>query len=340
MLAFTEIIYYNLIIVILYRKEVLFMEEIKNKEAIHLNLTDIKSAARMGKALSSETRLEILKCLVNKAMTISELAEAFYLPMSSMCLHVKTLKEAGLITVVPRPGIRGSQKLCGIRASNIDLDIFAHTSQANQKPPLFINMPVGHYSSCEIHPPCGIVSVNEYLSQEDSPHGFYAPNHTDAALLWFTWGFLEYQFSNYYLLQDKVSRIEFSFEICSEAPGYNNNWPSDITFELNHRHIVTFLTKGDYGGRKGIYNPSWWSESITQFGEYKKICVTHEGCFMDNDRISDETIESLGLLDGYYFTFTLKVDPDSEHVGGMNLFGSRFGDYAQDIIMKVEYENS
>ena len=53
-----------------------------------------------------------------------------------------------------------------------------------------------------------------------------------------------------------------------------------------------------------------------------------------------ETIESLGLLENYFFTFTLRVDPDSEHVGGMNLFGSRFGDYAQDIIMKVEYENS
>ena len=33
------------------------------------------------------------------------------------------------------------------------------------------------------------------------------------------------------------------------------------------------------------------------------------------------------------------VDKDSEHVGGMNLFGSRFGDYAQDIIMSVEYES-
>ncbi len=316
------------------------MEDLKNKENVHLDLKDIQSAAMIGKALSSETRLEILRCLVDRAMTISELAEAFYLPMSSMCLHVKTLREAGLITVVPRPGIRGSQKLCGIRASSVTLDLFAHTSRPVHKPPVFVNMPIGHYSSCEIHPPCGIVSVNAYLSQEDSPHGFYSPEHTDAALLWFTWGYLEYQFSNYPLLQDKVSRIEFSFEICSEAPGYNSNWPSDITLELNRRRITTILIKGDYGGRKGIYNPSWWSDSVTQFGEYRKICVTHEGCFMDNAKVSDETIESLGLLENYFFTFTLRVDPDSEHVGGMNLFGSRFGDYAQDIIMKVEYENS
>ena len=316
------------------------MEDLKNKENVHLTLKDIHSDAMIGKALSSETRLEILKCLVNRAMTISELAEAFYLPMSSMCLQVKTLREAGLITVVPRPGIRGSQKLCGIRASCVTLDLFAHTSQPVHKPPLFVNMPIGHYSNCEIHPPCGIFSVTEYLSQEDSPYGFYSPEHTDAALLWFTWGYLEYQFSNYPLLQDKVSRIEFSFEICSEAPGYNNNWPSDIALEMNRQRITTILIKGDYGGRKGIYNPSWWSDSVTQFGEYRKICVTHEGCYMDNTKVSNETIESLGLLENYFFTFTLRVDPDSEHVGGMNLFGSRFGDYAQDIIMKVEYENS
>ncbi|MDO4293787.1 MAG: helix-turn-helix domain-containing protein [Eubacteriales bacterium] len=314
------------------------MDEIRSKEAIVLDLKDIRKAALMGKAISSEIRLEILKCLVTKAMTISELASAFYLPMSSMCLHIKTLKEAGLITVSPRPGIHGSQKLCGINAASISLDVFAHTSGQNRKPPALINMPVGHYSNCEIHPPCGIVTANQYLSQEDSPHGFYSTSRTDAALLWFSWGFLEYQFPNSALQQGKVSQVEFSFEVCSEAPGYNNNWPSDITIAINGRHITTFITKGDYGGRKGIYNPSWWSDSVTQFGEYKKLLINDKGCFLDNVRVSDETMESLGLAEGYYFTFMLKVDKDSEHVGGMNLFGSRFGDYAQDIVMSVEYE--
>lgn len=316
------------------------MDKIKSKEHIALDLTDISKTALMGKALSSETRLEILKCLVNKAMTISELAAEFYLPMSSMCLHVKILREAGLITVIPKPGIHRTQKLCGINAESINVDLFAHTNRLVRKPPAIVNMPIGHYSSCDIHPPCGIVSVNQYLSQEDSPHGFYSPDRTDAALLWFTWGFLEYQFPNSYLLNDKVSQVEFSFEVCSEAPGYNNNWPSDISIEINRIPITTFMTMGDYGDRKGIYNPSWWSSSVTQYGEYRKLRITHRGCFLDNVQVSSETLDSLGMLRGYYFSFTLKVDKESEHVGGMNLFGSRFGDYAQDIIMSVEYENT
>ena len=90
-------------------------EAIKNKKDIVLDLSDTEATAKICKALSSETRLEILKCLVDKSMTISELAEAFYLPMSSMCLHIKTLSEANLITVVPKPGLRGSRSSAASR---------------------------------------------------------------------------------------------------------------------------------------------------------------------------------------------------------------------------------
>ncbi|WP_243691622.1 hypothetical protein [Hungatella hathewayi] len=44
------------------------------------------------------------------------------------------------------------------------------------------------------------------------------------------------------------------------------------------------------------------------------------------------------MKEGYHFSFILKVDENSSHVGGMNLFGKHFGDHPQDIIMKVDYE--
>lgn len=308
-----------------------------SKKNLTLNLSDIEYTAKICKALSSETRLEILRCLVKKPMTISQLAEEFYLPISSMCLHVNTLKNAGLINVLPKPGIRGTKKLCGITAASVFLDLFSHENRLVHKPSAYVYMPIGHYCNCEITPPCGIATANSYLSEEDSPYGFYSPDHINASLLWLTSGFLEYQFSNELLLIDQIDHIEFSFEICSEAPGYNNDWPSDISLELNHKHVTTLHTLADYGGRRGIYNPSWWNDSNTQFGEFKIIHVTHTGCFINNQKVSDETIQSLGLLNGYSFSFKLCVDSNSEHVGGMNLFGKFFGDYAQDIIMKVDY---
>jgi predicted transcriptional regulator len=308
------------------------------KKEISLDLSDIEHSARICKALSSETRLEILRTLIEQPMTISQLSEKFYLPMSSMSLHIRLLNEAGLITMVSKPGVHGLRKLCGISASSVTLDLFAHTNQGVHKPPAYVNMPVGHYCNCEVTPPCGIASANFYIHEEDSPYGFYSPEHVDASLLWFTSGMLEYHFSTDTLQKGPIEQIEFSFELCSEAPGYRNEWPSDIELELNGHPITTMHIKGDYGGRRGIYNPSWWSDTSTQFGEYKIIYIRHDGCYMDNQKISDETIESLNLTHGYYFSFLLKVDPNSKCVGGMNLFGKYFGDYAQDIVMKVEYK--
>ena len=60
-------------------------------------------------------------------------------------------------------------------------------------------------------------------------------------MIWFTRGYLEYQFSNYTLQQAPVKQVEFTFEICSEAPGYNEDWPSDITLEpVSYTHLDVY----------------------------------------------------------------------------------------------------
>jgi len=309
------------------------------KENLQLDLSDPKHAALVCRALSSETRLQILNALIERSMTISQLAEHFYLPVSSMSVHIHILEEAGLVTSISNPGVRGTKKLCGISASSVVFDLFAHKKKMPlQKAPVYVSMPVGNYSDCEVIPPCGIVSTNLYLYQEDSPYGFYMPDHVHASLVWLTGGYLEYRFPNEALNRGHPSRIQFSFEICAEAPGYDNNWPSDIRLELNQRLITVLHIKGDYGGRRGIYNPSWWDDSNSQFGDYIILDVTHSGCYLGSGKVSDETIESLDLAGGYTFSFRLSIADRKDHLGGMNLFGRQFGDYDQDIIMKVEYE--
>lgn len=309
-----------------------------NKEPISLNLKDIEHTAQVCKALSSQTRLEILRRISSKSLTISQLAEIFMLPMSSMCLHIKTLKDAGLIDTYPKPGLHGTQKLCDLITSKISIDLYSHFNYEDETPPVFVEMPVGHYSHCDVTPPCGLAATDFYLSEEDSPYGFYSTDRFKAGILWLTKGGLEYQFPNSALQKETLRQIEFSFEIGAEAPGFNNDWPSAIDLELNHKQITTLRLKGDYGGRRGIYNPSWWSDRNSQFGEYITVNIAHDGCYMNQQKISDETIESLELKNGYCFSFILKCNTSSEYTGGgMNLFGKQFGDYDQGIIMKVEY---
>ena len=69
------------------------MDDVKKKDFL-FNLADLDDTARVCRALSSETRLEILKCLIERDMTISKLTEKIYLPMSSICMHIKTLLQA------------------------------------------------------------------------------------------------------------------------------------------------------------------------------------------------------------------------------------------------------
>lgn len=309
------------------------------KVDVKLDLMDIPHSALVCRALSSETRLQILYALIERSMTVSQLAEYFYLPISSMSGHIRILEEAGLVTAISNPGVRGTKKVCGISAASVNLDFFAHKKKAPvQKASVYVSIPVGNYSSCEVTPPCGLASSNLYLYQEDSPYGFYMPDHVHASLIWLTRGFLEYQFPNEALTRARPSRLQFSFEICSEAPGYDNNWPSDIDLELNGHLVTTLHIKGDYGGRRGIYNPSWWEDSASQYGDYIILDITRGGCYIGSQKVSSETIESLGLTEGYAFTFRLTVSERKDQGGGMNLFGKHFGDYDQDIVMKVEYE--
>ena len=312
--------------------------DLYTKKELKLDLRDIDRSARICRALSSEIRLKILQALIARSMTISQLAKMFYLPVSSMSQHIHILMEAELVLVVARPGVHGTKKVCAISASLVSFDLFTQKTPVVRRTPAHVYMPIGNYVACEIEPPCGIVSQDYYLYTEDSPYGFYMPSHVSAALLWFKTGYVEYRFPNEALLVDKVSYVEFSFEICSKAPGYNNAWPSDIDLLINDTKVVTIRIKGDYGGRRGIYNPSWWGDANTQYGDYKSLRISDAGCFMDEQKVSAYTLSDLGMAQGYCFSFRLGVDPGAHHAGGMNLFGRHFGDYAQDIIMKVCYE--
>lgn len=307
------------------------------KKTLQAYMGDPDSIIKIARALNSPIRLEILATLIEHSLAMTEIAEKFYLPMSSVSMHIHALHDAGLINIKTKPGIHGSQRVCGIKASTIHIDLFTKAVQKPFQPASITEIPIGSYSNCDITPPCGIVNSNAYIDFEDYPYGFYSPAHINASLIWFTSGMLEYHLPTKDLKADNVYQMSLSFEICAEAPGYNNDWPSDITVEINDIPITTFTVKGDYGGRKGLNNPSWWNPANTQFGELKNLIISHTACYLGEQKVSDHTIESLHLTDGYFFSFRLKVDPDSDHVGGMNLFGKNFGDYSQDIIMRVEY---
>lgn len=305
------------------------------KKRISLDLNNLQKTALVGKALSSEVRLEMLRLLIERSANINEIAAQFGLPQSSAALHVKVLEEAGMISVIERPGVRGTQKVCGISFEDIYLNVFQHRADNDSNKVFQFAMPIGNYFDCEVNGNCGIISEKGYLGIEDQPSSFYWQNRGEAQLLWFNTGFVEYRFPTHLLKQGQTKEVAFSFEVCSEAPGYQNDWPSDITVWINGQEIVTMTLPGDFGGRRGRLNPEWWSDTMTQYGMYKAIRINDSGCYESDIRCSELSLKTLDLEKKDYISLKLGVKPDAVNAGGMNLFGERFGDYAQAIEMKV-----
>lgn len=308
------------------------------KPDLTLHMDDRDKIVDICKALSSPIRLDILHYLADKPAIISDVATKFDIPLSSAALYIKVLENAGLISVQPIPGSKGSQKLCGVLINSVAIDMF-YRPPVEQ--PTYLHresMPVGCYFDFDVRPSCGMVSESQDLGFEDNIGIFTKPSRFNAQLIWLSTGYLEYRFSNLFLKQNDVNRIRFSFEICSEALGYNNDWPSDVTISINNRELGILHLTGDYGDRRGKLNPEWWNPYSTQYGLLRTIEITGDGTYFDGNKVSDQTISSMSLKDCDYLRLKLEVKEDAKYKGGFNLFGSKFGDYQQDILMELYHD--
>lgn len=298
---------------------------------IDLNLDDTKRLAAISKALSLEIRIEILKLLNRKNMNINEIAEELNIPRSSCAAHLSILEEAGLITTAHLPGIRGSMKLCSKAMDSFSVSLQTLMEENEE----IINMPIGNFVDYKVEPTCGIVSEKGHIDEEDEPRCFYNPDRTKAKLLWFGKGYLEYRFPNHILTNKKVKQVEISFEVCSEDHEYNLDYPSDITLWINGLEAGTYYCPSDFGGRRGKLNPAWWPDKNTQYGMLKTWKLSKEGTFLDDVLVSDYTLEDYKLAEDAFISVRIGIKEDAEHIGGINLFGDCFGDYQQDIRMKI-----
>lgn len=304
-------------------------------QTIGLNLDDIEKLTLVGKALSSEVRIELLKLLCYCSLNVNEIAERMQIPPSSAAMHVKVLEEAGLIRTELLPAVRGSMKVCHKAVDEISVQ--AQTSVAAQKVEI-INMPIGSYVDYKVVPNCGLVSEKGPIGEEDEPRCFYHQDRALAKLLWFGEGYVEYRFSNHMLKETKETRLELSMELCSEDHEYNMDYPSDITVWVNGVEAGTWRCPSDFGGRRGIWNPEWWPDKNTQYGLLKTWTLSEDGTYLDADKISDTAISEYHLNESDYISVRVGIKEDAQFKGGVNLFGDSFGDFAQGIRMVVYYE--
>ena len=298
---------------------------------------DGEQGIKVMQALGNETRLLMLSLLSHRTLNLSALAEAINLPQSTTAFHLKQLEGAGLVNVQYLPGTRGQQKLISKRYDEVHFKLpgVAIESASNV---VEVSMPVGNYKRIAVKPTCGIATDTKYIGMIDDVRSFYEPEHVFAQILWFKQGFVEYDFPNNIPYGSQATELQFSMEICSEAPEYDLDWPSDITLSVNGVETGIWTSQGDFGGVRGRLTPEWWPIEQTQYGVLKRWRITMDGTYVDGENIAEVSLDNINLEANPHICMRLEVKEDARNVGGINLFGKRFGNYNQDLVMRTHYE--
>jgi predicted transcriptional regulator len=297
--------------------------------------TDGVELERALRALGSVNRMRILRHLTGRMASVNDMAAALGIPTSTVALHVESLEEAGLIKTEFEPASRGLRKICARMYDEIVIEL--PTPEESPQQVVELSMPIGAFVDCRATPTCGLASERGIIGLLDDPASFYEAQHVDAQLLWFRKGYVEYRFPNRPPGGARPEWLRLSMEMCSEAPHHNLNWPSDISVWINGVEIGTWTSPADFGGERGRLTPDWWPTRDTQYGLMKVWHVSERNSEIDGMPASDTTIHDLRLDEAPFITVRVGVREDAEHVGGLNLFGTKFGNYPQDLILRIGY---
>ncbi len=285
------------------------------------------------KGLASEVRLKILSILRKGDRNVNEITEEMGLPQSTVATNIMILEEARIIETRSLKAVKGTQKICSALYDEFIME-FAEPNRANDA--IEVEMPIGLFIEYKVSPPCGMCSADKIIGYLDTPASFLEPERVKAGLLWFEKGYVVYQFPNNALYQEKpVRKLEVTAELSSETPGTNPHWRSDITMWINGVEIGTWISPGDFGDKRGTYTPEWWKLEGSQYGLNKFWSVTDSGSFIDGVPVSPVTIADLKLSEHHSIKVKLGIKEDAQNVGGMNIFGRGFGNYDQDIVLRL-----
>jgi len=302
-------------------------------------IVDPEDGIEVLKAFASAARVKVLKLLHTRGpMNVNEIAQDLDLPQSSVSSNIQMLEDAGLIRTETQRARKGNQKICHTLFDEV-LVMFKEEPKPTDGHTIEVAMPLGLYTSCEVSAPCGLCSTEGIIGLLDVPDTFLDPGRMGAGLIWFTRGYVEYQFpNNIKLMNGKLASMEFGMELSSEVPGTAANWPSDITVSVNKTEIGTWTSPGDFGDKRGVYTPGWWKLKGSQYGKLKSWRVTWDGTYVDGMKISPVSLKDLDLETHRSIRLRIGVNETAKHPGGINIFGKGFGNYDQDIVLRLTTE--
>ncbi|MBX9867494.1 MAG: ArsR family transcriptional regulator [Burkholderiales bacterium] len=283
-------------------------------------------------ALASSTRLKIIELLMPAHKNIKELATQLNLSSSIVAKHIEILENVGIIKSKTIKANRGVQKVCQVVLTDYHL-VFDERNKSNELIQEF-EVNIGHFVNYSVFGTCGLSTRDAFIGICDDTRYFSHPERVNAGILWFAHGEIEYVLPSFLFNSlSKIKALEFNLEICSEAPGINENFMSDIYFSINGTHLGTWLSHGDFGNKKGNFTPRWWY--LTEYGDLVNIRIDQSGTYINEQLVSEITIGHLNLSDVNDSFLKISSPINTKNPGGVNLLGKGFGNYDQGIMMRI-----
>lgn len=282
------------------------------------------------KALANPARLQIVRLLCQRPYSVKELASKLNLSQPLALRYVNQLESAGIIKF-EREGKNKVSHVC-ITEIHLDLPITENTALQSK----ITDVPVGSYIDFNVEPTCGLADSRSFIGKTDEPQYFLDSRRFNAQILWFSKGFVEYDIGNFLMPKDQVDMLTLSGEFGSEVPLSNNDWPSDITFSLNHQELVTWTSPGDFADVRGKFTPAWTPAKFNQYGTPITILVSDTGTWIGGTKVNDLTINDLLPLPRR-MKLRIAVKEDAQHVGGCTIFGKHFGNVDKNMALTLYY---
>lgn len=302
---------------------------------------DIPIIAKIADALGSETRLKILKyiSLFNRPVEISDISKNLSISKTTLLHHLKKLENAQIIIFLYSSGKHGTVKKVARSLHSVHIQLITQEEVKNEQSTLSFDTQsakVGAFSDFEGDNFNFVTDKKFFQSNNDD---CYMPERYDAELIFTSKGVITYKFSNIIARTCAVKELTFSLEICSEAPFYDMDYKSDITFWINGNELFTYTLDGDYGDRRGRLTPSWWPDVNTQYGKLLAVTISDNGVMLNGKPIpSTKKLSDLKLKHGNCIELKFGNKSTALNAGGFNLFGAGFGDHSQDIKLSLCYE--
>ncbi len=301
-----------------------------------LHIKSLDEGLEVFKALGSDIRIDIIKLLLkNKGMSMNELAASLNITNGALTSHIKKLEDCGIVSIVNEPAVHGNQKTCMVWLDKILIDLDTTDTHKNIYE---TEIRIGHYTNFQIHPICGLATAYRFIGEVDDPRYFTHPDRVDADILWFDKGYIEYVIPNFVPAYQKIDQLSICAEIGPKAPETSSTVPAVIDFMLNDTPIGSWRSPGDFADNtSGIFTPDWWYRNWKQYGMLKNITINNNGTFLDGLKISSVSLKDFMLDYKSTIKFRFNIDSEAEHTGGITIYGRNFGNYNQNINIRIHY---